>query len=89
MASEESRYRVILASEVIITILTYICIQNAFWNVENSDPYAALSWDRLHAYHGGLFSDHIWPEILDLVAAQGKRMSQLVDDQCVILYLIP
>ncbi|KAJ2911662.1 hypothetical protein MD484_g8754, partial [Candolleomyces efflorescens] len=29
-------------------------ITNAFWEIENSDPYQALSWDRLHSYPGGL-----------------------------------
>jgi hypothetical protein len=29
--------------------------------------YAAISWDRLHAYHGGLFSDHLLEEVLDIL----------------------
>jgi hypothetical protein len=58
-------------------------LQNSFWEVANSDPYAALSWDRLHAYHGGLFSDHLWPEILQLVGNLGKDKEKLVDDQYV------
>ena len=33
--------------------------QNVFWKLENSDPYRALSFDRLHAFHLGLFEDHI------------------------------
>ena len=24
--------------------------------------YKALSWDRLHAYHLGLFGDHLWTQ---------------------------
>lgn len=28
-----------------------------------ADVYSALSWDRLHAYHGGLFSDHLLEEM--------------------------
>jgi hypothetical protein len=57
--------------------------QNAFWAVANSDPYAALSWDRLHAYHGGLFSDHLWSEVLEILGVLGKNMAQLVDNQYV------
>ncbi|KAK0475317.1 hypothetical protein EDD18DRAFT_1116093 [Armillaria luteobubalina] len=30
-------------------------VENVFWSMEHSDPYRAVSWDRLHAYHLGLF----------------------------------
>jgi hypothetical protein len=32
-----------------------IAPQNVFWELDYSDVYSALSWERLHAYHGGLF----------------------------------
>ena len=35
--------------------------QNAFLELGYTDPYEALSFDRLHAFHGGLFGHHIWP----------------------------
>ncbi|KAH9885840.1 hypothetical protein C8Q73DRAFT_659190, partial [Cubamyces lactineus] len=37
-------------------------IQNAFLELAHSDPYKALSFDRLHAFHSGLFGHHLWPE---------------------------
>ncbi|KAH6871585.1 hypothetical protein BKA70DRAFT_1130952 [Coprinopsis sp. MPI-PUGE-AT-0042] len=40
---------------------------NVFWAMGYTDIYRALCWDRLHAYHGGLFSDHILKEFLDLL----------------------
>ncbi|KAK0485508.1 hypothetical protein EDD18DRAFT_1111458 [Armillaria luteobubalina] len=29
--------------------------ENVFWSIAHSDPYKAVSWDRLHAYHLGVF----------------------------------
>ncbi|KAK0494773.1 hypothetical protein EDD18DRAFT_1106659 [Armillaria luteobubalina] len=29
-------------------------VENVFWSIECSDPYRAVSWDQLHAYHLGL-----------------------------------
>ncbi|KAJ7278682.1 hypothetical protein C8J57DRAFT_1434112 [Mycena rebaudengoi] len=36
-------------------------IENAFWNVANSDPHKALSFDRLHAHASGLWGGHLFP----------------------------
>ncbi|KAK0474049.1 hypothetical protein IW261DRAFT_1423170 [Armillaria novae-zelandiae] len=30
-------------------------MKNVFWSMDRSDPYRTVSWDRLHAYHLGLF----------------------------------
>lgn len=38
-----------------------------FFRINNSDPFKAVSWDRLHAYGIGLFGDHIWEEITNLI----------------------
>lgn len=45
--------------------------------------YSALSWDRLHAYHGGLFSDHLWSEFKAVVETldKSKEAGQKIDDQ--------
>jgi hypothetical protein len=40
-----------------------------------------ISWDRLHAYHGGLFSDHIWEEVKSIAEELGKEVSKLIDTQ--------
>ena len=37
-------------------------LKNVFWKIGNSDPYAALSFDRLHTFPGGLFR-HLWDHI--------------------------
>jgi hypothetical protein len=54
-------------------------VQNIFWSVANSDPYAALSWDRLHAYHTGLFGKHLWPELQMHINNLGREAAQTVD----------
>ncbi|TFK16611.1 hypothetical protein FA15DRAFT_662026 [Coprinopsis marcescibilis] len=40
-------------------------VESAFSTLANSDPYLALSWDRLHTYANGLGSKHIWKELLN------------------------
>ncbi|KAH6880554.1 hypothetical protein BKA70DRAFT_1447131 [Coprinopsis sp. MPI-PUGE-AT-0042] len=40
---------------------------NVFWNFLYTRVYAAISWDHLHAYHSGLFSDHLFEEILKIL----------------------
>lgn len=68
-----------------IVVNTDFLLQNVFWDIQNSDPYHALSWDRLHAYHGGLFSDHLLPEVFKLVSANGRDSESLLDKQCVTI----
>lgn len=52
-----------------------------FWYFIGTDVYRALSWDRLHAYHGGLFSDHILEEIKRLVkGAPGRQTETKIDE---------
>lgn len=43
--------------------------QNAFWALKYTDVYLAISWDRLHAYHSGLFRKHILKEFLLILEA--------------------
>ncbi|KAF9554728.1 hypothetical protein CPC08DRAFT_696425 [Agrocybe pediades] len=42
-------------------------VKNMFWSLMGTDIYAALSWDRLHAYNAGLFSDHLLPEMKSII----------------------
>ena len=59
-------------------------IQNVFWRHTTMDVYQAISWDRLHAYHGGLFSRHIYKELLDIIKAiRPKRIQIKFEHQCV------
>ena len=56
----------------------------------NTDLYKALSWDRLHAYHLGLFGDHLWPQFKLIV--NGKKFDnesrQKIDNGYVVIYII-
>ena len=60
-------------------------MQNVFWRVNNSDVHAALSWDRLHAYHTGLFGKHLWTDLQDHIKDLGRATIKQVDDQYVHL----
>ena len=55
--------------------------KNVFWGLKNSDPYKALSFDRLHAFHLGLFKDHIWAVFKEKITAAGRPAIKKVDDQ--------
>ena len=59
-------------------------LQNAFWSLGNTDVYSAISWDRLHAYHGGLFSDHIWVLFKNLLGELGRESASRFDAQYVL-----
>ena len=62
-------------------LIVHTLLQNVFWKLDNSDVYAALSWDRLHAYHGGLFSDHLWVRFKEIVTALGRSWCDKFDTQ--------
>ena len=51
-----------------------------FWALENSDPYLALSFDRLHASHLGLFKSHIWSTLKVQITAAGRAEIERVED---------
>ena len=48
--------------------------QNAFWELEGSDVHKAVSWDRLHGYNNGLFSDHIWELFKKILEQEGHAL---------------
>lgn len=52
-----------------------------FWELANSDPYRALSFDRLHGFHLGLFGDHIWTVFKHKIGEEGRQAIKKVDDQ--------
>ena len=54
--------------------------QNVFWGLKHSDPYRALSFDRLHAFHLGLFKGHIWEALKQEIKAAGRAVIKKVDD---------
>ncbi|KAF6754610.1 hypothetical protein DFP72DRAFT_898326 [Ephemerocybe angulata] len=54
-------------------------VRSAFGTIANSDPFAALSFDRLHSYHNGLGGKHLWGQLLAHVKAQyGEKSEQMM-----------
>ncbi|KAI0374197.1 hypothetical protein BV20DRAFT_1041702 [Pilatotrama ljubarskyi] len=49
--------------------------------IPHCNVYRALSWDRLHAYHGGLFSDHLFDEYQIILDGLGGARSTQVNKQ--------
>ncbi|KAF6755026.1 hypothetical protein DFP72DRAFT_1068157 [Ephemerocybe angulata] len=47
-------------------------VKNVFWSFKYTDVYSALGWDRLHAYHSGLFRKHILQEFLTMIEHDRK-----------------
>ncbi|KAF8887442.1 hypothetical protein CPB84DRAFT_1816617 [Gymnopilus junonius] len=56
-------------------------VKNVFWDMAHCDPYKATSWDGLHAHDSGLFGDHIWAEVKQILTALGKKESKQLDNQ--------
>ena len=56
-------------------------LQSVFWGLENSDPHKAISFDRLHTNHLGMFKDHLWPTMKKMVDAKGRSALGKVENQ--------
>ncbi|KIP01685.1 hypothetical protein PHLGIDRAFT_80257, partial [Phlebiopsis gigantea 11061_1 CR5-6] len=54
-------------------------IISCFWALLNWNVYKALSFDRLHAYHLGLFADHIWDQLKKVINKLPKSAAENVD----------
>ncbi|KAF9501094.1 hypothetical protein BDN71DRAFT_1555900 [Pleurotus eryngii] len=52
---------------------------NAFWSIQNSNAYLAVSFDVLHTFDGGLFGHHIFQQILKHV--QSRDAKSTLDNQ--------
>jgi hypothetical protein len=57
--------------------------QNVFWKFNNSDPYQALSFDRLHTFPGGLFRGHLWKYLQAYVEALGRAAAADINNMYV------
>lgn len=55
--------------------------QNVFWNIAYSDPHHAISFDRLHSHHSGLWGDHLFGQIKQHLISLGGRNSAKLDQQ--------
>jgi hypothetical protein len=51
--------------------------------VAHCDYHQALSFDRLHFNHGGLFADHIWMQLKRHVESLGRHAITQVDQKLV------
>ena len=47
------------------------------------DPYQAVSFDRLHANHIGLFADHLWSQFQSLIKESSRDVQAAIDTQYV------
>ena len=47
--------------------------------LEDSDVHKAVSWDRLHGYNNGLFSDHIWELFKKFLESGGRVLQAEID----------
>ena len=61
--------------------------QSVFWDLGNSDPYRALSFDRLHSNNLGMFKDHLWMTAKQMVKAKGRLALGKVESQYVLTIL--
>ncbi|KAF6755064.1 hypothetical protein DFP72DRAFT_1033140 [Ephemerocybe angulata] len=53
-------------------------VRSAFATIANSDPFEALSFDRLHSYHNGLGGKHLWGQVLAHIKARyGENSAQM------------
>ena len=67
-------------------ILNFIYLryeQNVFWGFPRCDPYHALSFDRLHVDHDGLFGHHILGELIKRIRKLPSAVEQQADEQYV------
>ncbi|KAK0432086.1 hypothetical protein EV421DRAFT_1719858, partial [Armillaria borealis] len=46
-------------------------VKNVFWSIEHCDVHRALSFDHLHAFHNGLFGDHLRKEVIQRIEKLG------------------
>ncbi|KAG1836159.1 hypothetical protein F4604DRAFT_2008209 [Suillus subluteus] len=56
-------------------------INNTFWAVAFTCVHQALSHDRCHFNHGGLWSRHLWVELQKYVVTLGRGKVSQVDNQ--------
>ncbi|RDX57017.1 hypothetical protein OH76DRAFT_1335592, partial [Lentinus brumalis] len=77
----EARRHTGAAREEILQAYGIRDIENAFDELDHSDPYEAATFDRLHAFHLGLLGHHIWPLIRKYIEDLGEDAINQLDDQ--------
>ncbi|KAJ6510938.1 hypothetical protein C8R45DRAFT_1050416 [Mycena sanguinolenta] len=69
------------AGEELLKDLGLRKVDNVFWRVAYSDPHHAVSFDRLHSHHSGLWGDHLFPQLKLHLMSLGARQSAKLDQQ--------
>ncbi|KIO04654.1 hypothetical protein M404DRAFT_26107 [Pisolithus tinctorius Marx 270] len=69
------------AGEPILKALRLRLVANVFWKVENSEPEEAVSFDRLHALHDGLFGHHSLEELEILLSKLPRKYAAQLEEQ--------
>lgn len=59
-----------------------VLYQNVLWDLPGCNPYKAVSFDPLHAYHSGLFGHHLWGQFkIRIDEVPGRKASVTFDKQ--------
>jgi len=56
-------------------------LKNAFWGLEYSDPFKALTFDRMHNNSHGLGGKHLWPVLVKYIEECGRPAIKEVDNR--------
>ncbi|KAF7337221.1 hypothetical protein MSAN_02274500 [Mycena sanguinolenta] len=59
-------------------------VDNVFWKVAYSDPHQAISFDRLHSHHSGLWGDHLFGQLKLQLTSLGDRQSAKLDQHLIV-----
>ncbi|KAG1857471.1 hypothetical protein F4604DRAFT_1589912 [Suillus subluteus] len=54
-------------------------VENVFWRMLLADIHRALSFDRMHVYHGGLWRHHLWRELQFWILELGREAVAQMD----------
>ncbi|KAH9161604.1 hypothetical protein EDB89DRAFT_2080510 [Lactarius sanguifluus] len=79
--SASPRFRRVKDREALLSEHGLRNVNNVFWNLSHTDPYRALSFDRLHSNNGGVFGRHLWETFKDLIGRYSRREEAMVDAQ--------
>jgi len=66
---------------LLLFLLTDLKGLNAFFDLANSDPFKALSVDRMHSSAHGLGGKHIWPVIQEYIEKCGREHMKAIDER--------
>jgi len=57
--------------------------KNVFWKHPYCDVHRALSFERMHAHHAGLWGKHLWKEVQFWIAELGREAAVRMDTKFV------